>query len=100
MTDPDKPCPHADFHADVDITPLADDADTVIGYTAAIQVRCSGCGEAFRWNGVQAGMSQTGPRCSVDETVLHAPMRPASADPDFGMGIPGFAIGYQGVAGG
>lgn len=28
----------------------------------------------------------------VDETELRAPLRPASADPDFGLGIPGVAI--------
>jgi hypothetical protein len=31
--------------------------------------------------------------CSVDETELRAPLRPASSDPDFGMGLPGFGIG-------
>jgi len=33
--------------------------------------------------------------CSVDETVLVAPLRPASADPDFGMGLPGYAIQFR-----
>jgi hypothetical protein len=35
---------------------------------------------------------------SVDETELHAPLRPASVDPDFGLGLPGFAIQYRGPA--
>lgn len=30
----------------------------------------------------------------VDERELHAPIRPASSDPDFGLGIPGFAIRF------
>lgn len=28
----------------------------------------------------------------VDETELRIPIRPSSADPDFGTGIPGFAL--------
>lgn len=45
--------------------------------------------------GVQAGLSSARPTCSVDETELLAPLRPASSDPDFGLGIPGFAITWQ-----
>jgi hypothetical protein len=33
--------------------------------------------------------------CSVDESTLRAPLRPASADPDFGMGLPGFAVTWR-----
>lgn len=29
-----------------------------------------------------------------DETELRAPLRPASSDPDFGLGLPGYAIRY------
>lgn len=32
---------------------------------------------------------------NLDKTVLSAPLRPASANPDFGLGIPGYAIGYK-----
>ena len=38
-----------------------------------------------------------GGRVSVDETELRAPLRLASADPDFGMGLPGFAVAYRGL---
>ncbi|WP_439947213.1 hypothetical protein [Streptomyces sp. BBFR109] len=53
------------------------------------------CGEPFRWTGVQAGVSPRQPMCSVDETELRAPLRPASADPDFGLGLPGFTVNYR-----
>lgn len=64
-------------------------------YIADIKVSCTQCGEPFRWSGLRAGVSFAEPRVSVDETELHAPLRPASADPDFGMGLPGFAITFR-----
>ncbi len=36
--------------------------------------------------------------CSVDETELRAPIRPASSDPDFSLGLPGFAVNFVGSA--
>lgn len=97
QADPDQPCPHEDFNAYVEVNRLtASDSDpTVIGYHADIKVNCRNCGEPFRWTGVQAGMSQAHPMCSVDETELRAPLRPASADPDFGLGLPGFSVGFR-----
>lgn len=95
--DPDRPCRHENFalHADVNRLTRSDDDPTVIGYSADIRVWCEDCQEPFRWNGIPAGISPAHPTCSVDETELHAPLRPASADPDFGMGLPGFAISYR-----
>jgi len=95
--DPDRPCPHEDFTADVEVNRLlAREGDTVPGaFTADIRVSCSACGEPFRWIGVQAGLKPDRPMCSPDETVLRAPLRPASSDPDFGLGIPGFAVTWQ-----
>lgn len=91
--DPDKACDHPDFLAEVDVNRLtATDGGTVQAYAADIRVHCAACGERFRWIGVPAGLSGARPTCSVDEAELHAPLRPASADPDFGLGIPGFAI--------
>ncbi|MEU7381540.1 hypothetical protein AB0A91_16360 [Streptomyces sp. NPDC042207] len=97
-TDPDRPCPHENFDAYVAVNRLtASDTDpTVVGYSAGIKVHCRDCGEPFRWTGVPAGVSPRRPMCSIDETELHAPLRPASADPDFGMGLPGFAVSFQG----
>jgi hypothetical protein len=90
---PDLPCPHEKFVAHVAVHRLADTDDgPVTGYTADIKVNCDDCGEPFRWIGPLAGVSPLGPMVSVDETELRAPLRPASADPDFGLGIPGFAI--------
>lgn len=95
--DLDRPCPHEDFEADVDVNRLmTGDDGPVTGYSAEIRVRCGGCGEQFRWIGVAAGLRPDRPMVSVDESVLRAPLRPASADPDFGLGIPGFAVRYRG----
>jgi hypothetical protein len=87
--DPDRPCPHEDFDAFVDVARITagDNDPTVIGYTAEIRVNCRACGEPFRWTGVPAGLSPRQPTCSVDGTELRAPLRPASADPDFGLGL-------------
>lgn len=94
---PDRACDHPDFEAFVDVNRVGtgDTADgSPAAYVADIRVNCAACGEKFRWSGVQAGLSYERPMVSVDETELHAPLRPASADPDFGMGLPGFAIRY------
>jgi len=100
-SDPDKPCPHEHFEAYVEINRvLADENDTGPAYFMAdITVECAGCSEPFRWSGVQAGMIPSRPMCSVDEKTLHAPLRPASADPDFGLGLPGFAVTWHGEDG-
>lgn len=91
--DPDRACPHEDFVAEVDVNRLSTtEGGPIDAYAADVRVRCAACDEPFRWIGVPAGMSGARPMCSVDETELHAPLRPASADPDFGLGIPGFAI--------
>lgn len=65
----------------------------VAAFSADVRIRCADCGEPFRFIGMSAGLSGAGPRCSVDETTAALPIRPASADPDFGLGIPGYAIG-------
>lgn len=95
--DPDRPCPHEDFNvfAAVNRITRSDEDPTVIAYTADLRVSCVNCGEPFRWTGVQAGMSPKQPMVSPDEFELRAPLRPASADPDFGLGIPGFAVTWK-----
>lgn len=92
--DPDKPCPHEDFEARVEVSRLtvSDDDPAVIGYSADVTVNCAQCGERFRWIGAPAGLRPDKPMCSADEYTLSAPLRPASSDPDFGLGIPGYAI--------
>lgn len=97
--DPDKACAHEDFNVHVEVNRLArsDDDPTIIGYSADIRVECAQCKEPFRWNGVQAGLSPAHPMCSIDEKTLSAPLRPASADPDFGLGLPGYAVTYRGA---
>lgn len=94
---PDRACPHENFDAVVAvnrITPV--DGAPPTAFNADIRVRCADCGEPFRWIGVPAGMSPAKPMVSIDETELRAPLRPASSDPDFGLGIPGFAIHMTG----
>jgi len=91
--DPDRACPHENFAADVEVNRLAGkDGAEITGYAADIRVWCADCDERFRWIGVPAGLSPREPMVSVDETELRAPLRPASSDPDFGLGIPGFAV--------
>jgi len=91
----DRPCEHPHFDALVNVGRIGT-GDTPDGmpaaYVAEVTVKCGECGEPFRWSGVRAGLSYVEPMCSPDETELRAPMRPRSADPDFGMGLPGFAI--------
>jgi hypothetical protein len=95
MPDPDRPCPHENFAADVDVNRIMEGGDHPAAFVADVRVRCTDCDEPFRWTGVQAGVRYDRPMCSVDETELHAPLRPASADPDFGMGLPGFAVTWR-----
>lgn len=98
---PDRPCRHEAFFVQADVGRIGEEDPGADGmpraYMLDISVKCddppNGCGEPFRFTGVQAGMSFQHPMCSPDETMLRAPIRPASADPDFGMGIPGFSIG-------
>ncbi len=97
MVDPDRACAHENFGAVVSVNRLADvDGGPITAYSADIRVMCEDCDEPFRWIGASAGLSGSRPMVSVDETELHAPIRPASSDPDFGLGIPGFAINYRG----
>jgi hypothetical protein len=96
--DPDRACPHENFGASVSVNRITGDAGPaapVTAYAADITVQCEDCGEPFRWIGVQAGLMPDRPMVSVNETVLRAPLRPASADPDFGLGIPGFAVRWR-----
>jgi hypothetical protein len=95
--DPDRACPHENFAASVDVNRITagDDEPDPVAYSADIRVECADCGEKMRWLGVQAGTSPKRPMCSVDESELRAPLRPASADPDFGLGIPGFAVSWR-----
>lgn len=91
--DPDRACPHETFAAVVEVNRLTDgDGGPVNAFAADITVQCVDCAEPFRWIGLPAGLSGAHPTSSVEETVLHAPLRPASSDPDFGLGIPGFSI--------
>jgi hypothetical protein len=94
--DPDRACEHREFEAMVEINRLSEiPGGPVVNYFADITVNCAECGEPFRWTGVPAGVSPARPTCSVDERQLHAPLRPASADPDFGLGLPGYAIQFR-----
>ena len=94
--DPDRACMHPDFAANVEVNRLTStEGGPVTGYSATVNVWCIACDEPFRWIGVPAGLSGSRATCSVDETELRAPLRPASSDPDFGLGIPGFAVTGQ-----
>lgn len=93
LLDQDRACPHENFAAIVEVNRLSnDEGGEIHGYNADIRVRCADCDEPFRWIGAPAGLLPGQPCVSLDETELRAPLRPASSDPDFGLGIPGFAI--------
>lgn len=94
--DQDRPCPHENFMVNAEVNRLMADhgSKEVVGFSVSLWVICSQCDEPFRWTGVPAGLSPSKPTCSPDETELRAPIRPASADPDFGIGLPGFSINY------
>lgn len=96
--DLDKVCPHENFEAIVAVHRLtkSDEDLEVEAFHVELTINCI-CGEKFRFNGVKAGLNPKYPTCSVDEFTLNIPIRPASADPDFGLGIPGYAINYRGV---
>jgi hypothetical protein len=99
MRDQDCPCGHEEFDAVVIVNRITngESDSSPVGYSADIKVNCHSCGEPFRWTGVYAGLSAHVPMCSIDETELRAPLRPASADPDFGLGLPGFVVRTQGA---
>lgn len=91
--DPDRACPHQDFEVWAEVNRLQpDEGEPINAYSADVRINCRDCQEKFRFIGVQAGLRPDRPMCSVDETELRIPIRPASSDPDFGLGIPGFAI--------
>jgi hypothetical protein len=94
--DPDKPCPHEDFHVFAEVDRISrEDGGPVIAFALTVRVDCVQCGEKFRFTGLQAGLRPDRPTVSPGEDELRAPMRPASADPDFGLGIPGFAVRWR-----
>jgi hypothetical protein len=95
VADPDRACHHHNFAASVAVNRIAEDGQAPTGYVADIRVACADCDEPFRFSDAPAGLSFAHPAVSVDETELHAPIRPASSDPDFGLGLPGFAVRYR-----
>lgn len=97
VADPDRACSHPDFIAHVEVQRLtrADDDPTIVAYAADVRIVCAACEEPFRFVGMDAGSSPHAPMCSVDEAEARLPIRPASSDPDFGLGIPGYAVQYR-----
>lgn len=93
VADPDRPCEHPDFHVHASVNRLTEvDGGPVIAFQACVMIRCTACGERFRWLGCPPGNLPDRPTVSVDAYELRAPVRPGSADEDFGMGIPGFIM--------
>lgn len=105
--DVDLPCPHEHFTAHVDVNRIGTienpnprplhvniSGAPIEAFSADVRISCTQCGEPFRFIGMPAGVMPNRPACSVDEREAHLPIRPASSDPDFGLGIPGFAVRY------
>jgi hypothetical protein len=99
--DPDRACPHPDFIATVEVGRIAaddehaSDDDPAQAFTADVRVHCASCDEPFRWTGLEVGMSFDHPMVSIDGLELRAPLRPASSDDDFGMGLPSAKAGTE-----
>jgi hypothetical protein len=90
---PDAACEHMQLSPAVSFEQIRDEAtEEVLGLVVSLQVRCGACGEEFRFTGAPVGMSGEHPTVSLDEGTLLAPLRPASADRDFGLGVPGYAV--------
>lgn len=67
------PCAHQSFRAEVDVNRFEDTGR----FLAAVRVRCTDCGVAFRFLGVPAGLSWSRPSTSIDSEELLAPIEPA-----------------------
>lgn len=93
---PDRACPHMNFDVQAVINRLSNvEGGPIDAYNAEITIKCIDCSEPFRFIGCPAGLLADRPAVSPDEAELRAPIRPASSDPDFGLGIPGFAVTYR-----
>ncbi len=72
-------CEHEDFIANVNVHRLtSEDKLKVVGFNADIKVKCAGCGQAFEFIGIEAGVSPFEPRVSIDSTQLRAPIKPST----------------------
>jgi hypothetical protein len=88
------PCTHPEFNAHVVVGRIEPDLDDMpMAYVADIRVNCGMCGIGFDFMGLPAGLSFDEPRVSVGGDELHAPIRPADAEPrPGGSGMPGFSV--------
>jgi len=93
--DPDRPCRHEDFVAQVEVNRLLsdDEDDEPRGFAATVRIWCKLCEESFTFMGVPTvGLLADELTISPDATELRIPVRPRSAEPDFGLGLPGFSV--------
>lgn len=85
-------CEHEDFAAFVDVARVtSEEGGPVAGFYAEVRVECVQCAEPFVFRGLPVGLSQAQPCISPDGLELRVPCLPQSADPHFGLGLPGFA---------
>ena len=68
----DKYCTHPDFAVEVTVTRFEDTRR----FMADIMVRCTACGEPFRFMGVPGGISWEHPAAAIDVLELHCPIEP------------------------
>jgi hypothetical protein len=108
LADPDKPCYHPEFEVVTAIARVGEDDpnNTMPGmptaFVAEITIKCGACGEAFKFDGVPAGLSYDAPATSVDGRELRAPIRPVSLPPRReriqGRAISGYSIRQTGTS--
>lgn len=70
-------CLHRNFSADVAVAIIEDAASWV----AEVSVKCTDCGEKFRFTGVPAGFNPNQPMTSIDGCELRAPIAPVGDRP-------------------
>lgn len=78
-------CPHTAFAADVTVNRLEPDEGAVVpfaeeSFNAEVRIKCTECGEDFRFIGFEAGISPTHPMTDPSQTELRLPIQPSSRD--------------------
>jgi hypothetical protein len=87
------PCPHDDFHANVDVTVVTDeDGGPRTGLLWEVRAECVRCGAPVVFHCPDLGLLADRPTVSVDGQALRLPARLATDPEDFGLQLPGFSL--------
>jgi hypothetical protein len=77
----DPNCVHMNFRANVNVGRLSasETDDTIVGFTADVNIECAECGLPFEFVGLPMGSSPQQPMCSVDGLEARMPIKPQGA---------------------